>query len=194
MRRRHQRGMTLVEVTVATVIFSMIMLATVTAFRSFAGTYAKLEQQTAGTMEMREVDRFLRATLRRAINRPQFFDLAQDSLHWVAPIDRVGGVVGLQHLRLARQGDQLMLSFAPVAGAGSQPAWDSVAPPFPLINKLEKIRFAYQSTPQDPWTGRIESSRSQDTALPNAVALEIVSDCRVWPPMVIQFAEYRSAQ
>ena len=194
MRRRPQRGMTLVEVTVATVIFSMIMLATVTAFRSFAGTYSKLEQQTAGTMEMREVDRFLRATLRRAINRPQFFGFAQDSFHWVAPIDRVGGVVGLQHLRLARQGDQLMLSFAPVVGEGGQPAWNSVAPPFPLINKLEKIRFVYQPTPQDPWADRLESSQLQDTALPNAIALEIVSDGRIWPPLVVQFAEYRSVQ
>ena len=55
-----QRGMTLVEVTVATVIFSMIMLATVTALQTFAGTYAKLEEITARTTQMREADRFLR--------------------------------------------------------------------------------------------------------------------------------------
>ena len=54
-----QKGMTLVEVTVATVIFSMIMLATVTALRAFAGTYAKLEEITARTAQMREADRFL---------------------------------------------------------------------------------------------------------------------------------------
>ena len=87
-----------------------------------------------------------------------------------------------------------MLSFAPVVGEGGQPAWNSVAPPFPLINKLEKIRFVYQPTPQDPWTDRLESSQLQDTALPNAIALEIVSDGRIWPPLVVQFAEYRSVQ
>ena len=66
------RGMTLVEVTVATVIFSMIMLATVTALQTFAGTYAKLEKITARTAQMREADRFLRVTLKAAINRPDF--------------------------------------------------------------------------------------------------------------------------
>ena len=46
---KRQRGMTLIEVAVAAVIFSVIMLATVTAFRTFAGTYARLEKETART-------------------------------------------------------------------------------------------------------------------------------------------------
>ena len=102
-----QKGMTLVEVTVATVIFSMIMLATVTALRAFAGTYAKLEEMTARTTQMREADRFLRVILRSAINHPDFFEGGLHTLQWVAPIDRVGSAGGLQHLRLTREGNRL---------------------------------------------------------------------------------------
>ena len=66
------RGMTLVEVTVATVIFSMIMLATVTALQTFAGTYAKLEKITARTAQCaRQIDL---GDIKAAINRPDFFE------------------------------------------------------------------------------------------------------------------------
>ena len=118
-----QKGMTLVEVTVATVIFSIIMLATVTALRAFAGTYARLEEMTARTTQMREADRFLRVILRSAINRRDFFEGGLHALHWVAPIDRVGSAGGLQHLRLSREGNRLMLSFAPVMESDTPPPY-----------------------------------------------------------------------
>ena len=187
-----QRGMTLVEVTVATVIFSMIMLATVTALQTFAGTYAKLEEITARTTQMREADRFLRVTLKGAINRPDFFEGGVHDLHWVAPIDRVGSVVGLQHLRLSREGNQLMLSFAPVTGSDRPPAWGSVAPAFPLVSELDSVRFFYQSTSVDPWSeGPFSGPKDSISVLPRSIAIEVVSDGQPWPPLVVQLDSYR---
>ena len=187
-----QKGMTLVEVIVATVIFSMIMLATVTALRAFAGTYAKLEEITARTTQMREADRFLRVILRSAINRPDFFDMGLHALHWVAPIDRVGSAGGLQHLRLSREGNRLMLSFAPVIGSDTPPAWGSVAPAVPLISELDSVRFLYQSTPTDPGSeGPFGEGTDSITVLPRAIAIEVVSDGQPWPPLVVQFDAYR---
>lgn len=187
-----QKGLTLIEVTVAAVIFSMIMLATVTAFRTFAGTYARLETVTARTTEMREAERFLRATLKSALNGPAYFEGDQTTLTWVAPLDRVGGVVGLQHLRLSEQSNQLMLSFAPVADSDSPPAWNRAAPPFPLISNLDKVRFFYQISSGDAWSGAATSDDpGRDSGLPRAVALEIVTDGKPWPPIVVQFDHHR---
>ena len=187
-----QKGMTLVEVTVATVIFSMIMLATVTALRAFAGTYAKLEEMTARTTQMREADRFLRVILRSAINRPDFFEGGLHALHWVAPIDRVGSAGGLQHLRLSREGNRLMLSFAPVIESDTPPAWGSVAPAFPLVSELDSVRFLYQSTPTDAWSeGPFGGGTDSITALPRAITIEVVSDGQPWPPLVVHFDAYR---
>jgi len=136
-----QGGMTLIEVTVAAVIFSMVMLATVTAFRTFAGTYLRLEQETSRTTQMRETERFLRATLKSALNSPAPFEGKPRMVRWVAPLDRVGGVVGLQQLRLAQRDEQLLLSFAPLTESDRPIQWSKVVLPFPLINDLEKIRF-----------------------------------------------------
>ena len=185
-----QCGMTLIEVTVAAVIFSMIMLATVTAFRTFAGTYTRLEQQTARTMQMREAERFLRETLKNAVNKAEFFTAEQRSVEWVAPLDRVGGVVGLQRMRLRKQKDELAISFAPLGPPDRPPAWDSVAPSFPLVNDLERIRFYYQVNPQDAWSDKIDPEKEAST-LPHAIALEIVAQGRQWPPVVVQFDQYR---
>ena len=187
-----QKGMTLVEVTVATVIFSMIMLATVTALRAFAGTYAKLEEMTARTTQMREADRFLRVILRRAINHPDFFEGGLHALQWVAPIDRVGSAGGLQHLRLSREGNRLMLSFAPVTESDTPPAWGSVVPAFPLVGELDSARCLYQSTPTDPWSeGPLGGATDSIAALPRAIAVEVVSGGQPWPPLVVQFDAYR---
>ena len=189
-----QYGMTLIEVTVAAVIFSMIMLATVTAFRTFAGTYARLEQETARTMQMREAERFLRASLQSALNGPALFEGEHTTLKWVAPLDRVGGVAGLQHLRLSQQEGQLMLSFAPLAESDRPPAWNSVAPAFPLIGDLDKIRFFYHASAGDGWSEQmVTDNSSRDSGLPRAIALEIVANGKPWPPIIVQFDQHRPA-
>lgn len=190
--RARQSGMTLIEVTVASVIFSMIMLATVTAFRTFAGTYARLEVETARTMQMREADRFLRETLRNAVNRSGFFRASRSSVQWVAPLDRVGGVVGLQQLRLVQLNDKLMLSFAPLGRADEAPAWDAVTPAFPLVENLDRVRFYYRSTAHSEWVAELEGEGA-NPEFPNAIALEIVSGGQPWPPLVVQFDQHRAS-
>ena len=68
----------------------MIMLAVVTAMRTFGQSYDRLQQTTAQTSQKREVDRFLRQALRDALPESGYFDGAARRLEWVAPIDRVG--------------------------------------------------------------------------------------------------------
>ena len=58
LRHGRQSGMTLVEVTVASLIFAMIMLAVVTAMRTFGQSYERLQQLTDQTAQKREVTAF----------------------------------------------------------------------------------------------------------------------------------------
>ena len=143
---------------------------------------------------MREAERFLRETLKNALNGPAFFEGGHTSLEWVAPIDRVGGIVGLQHLRLVQQGRQLLLSFAPVAESDRPPAWNTMTAPFPLITNLDKIRFFYQPSAGAGWTEQIEAENpGQESRLPRAIALEIVAEGRSWPPVIVRFDQHRPA-
>ncbi len=187
-----QKGMTLAEVLVAITIFSLIMLATLTALRTFAFTYERLIAVTSTITEMREVDRFLRQALRNAVNEAQLFEGERSSLRWVGPIDRVGGAGGLQHLRLTHKNDNLILSFAPFTPADTSPDWAVQVPDFSLIQQAETVNFFYQANPTDNWEEKFQwKNQEGDVNLPWAVAIEIISAGDTWPPLIINFDRYR---
>lgn len=187
-----QRGLTLVEVMVATVIFSMIMLGTVTALSTFASTYKRLQSEVSATTEIREVERFLRDALVDATNERGFFEGSESSLRWVAPIDRVGGAAGMQQLQLTQQGEQLIISFAPMGLSAAPAAWGRVVPDFPLIDDLQQVFFSYQLRPFTDWQTSYVRNESDDGAnIPRAVAIRIRSNDKDWPPLIVHFEQYR---
>lgn len=189
-----QQGMTLVEVTVASMVFAMIMLAVVTAMRTFGQSYDRLQDATARTSVKREVDRFLRQTLRDALGEAGYFAGTSREVSWVAPVDRVGSAGGLQHLRLQVRGDQLVLSFAPFdreAEADALPAWGSVVDAVTLVDSVESFRVSYRALPADMW--ELSSAKTDDdsaSGLPWGIRLEIETDTAVWPPLIVAFEQY----
>ena len=191
---KRQRGMTLVEVTVASVVFAMIMLAVVTAMRTFGQSYDRLQETIAHTSVKREVDRFLRQALRDALGEAGYFEGASREVSWVAPMDRVGSAGGLQHLRLQVRGNQLVLSFAPFdreAEPDASPAWDSVVDPAPLIGDLESFRLLYRERPEDEWGSWDGSNNDDETSgLPWGIQLEIETRSEAWPPLIVAFEQY----
>lgn len=197
--RRRQAGMTLVEVTVASMIFAMIMLAVVTAMRTFGQSYDRLQQTTALTSQKREVDRFLRQTLRDALPESGYFDGAAGWLEWVAPIDRVGSAGGLQHLKLESRGKDLMLHFAPFDRFGDpqdEPDWGAQVQSVALHGGLEQFRVAYRLRPDLGWVNTPESQGdgTPEGALPWAVQLRIAALGQEWPPIVVAFEHYGKRQ
>lgn len=187
-----ERGLTLVEVMVASVIFSMIMLGTVTALNTFARTYKKLQSTVFATTEIREVERFLRATLVDAANEPGFFEGSEESLRWVGPIDRVGGASGLQQLQLSRRGGQLVISFAPMGLSAGPAKWGRVAPDFPLVHNLQEIVFSYQAHPFADWQVSFDGNdRDQGAHIPWALSAQIRANDADWPPFIVHFEQYR---
>lgn len=190
-----QQGMTLVEVTVASVIFAMIMLAVVTAMRTFGKTYERLQQETEQSSQKREVDRFLRQALRDALPEPGYFDGTVRWLEWVAPLDRVGSAGGLQHLKLEAQGDNLILHFAPFDRSGDpqdEPDWGAHVESVALIEELSQLRVAYRASPGEDWANTPDSKDDNvsEGALPWAVQLEIQAAEEHWPPITVAFEHY----
>ena len=196
---RRQAGMTLVEVTVASVIFAMIMLAVVTAMRTFGQSYERLQQTTALTSQKREVDRFLRQALRDALPESGYFDGAAGWLEWVAPIDRVGSAGGLQHLKLESRGQNLMLHFAPFDRFGDpqdEPDWGAQVQSVALHGGLERFRVAYRVRPDLDWTTTPEAKGDNvpEGTLPWAVQLQIAAVGQEWPPIIVAFEHYGELQ
>lgn len=193
--RRRQSGLTLVEVTVASVIFAMIMLAVVTAMRTFGQSYERLQQVTDQTAQKREVDRFLRQALRDALPEAGYFDGAAAWLEWVAPVDRVGSAGGLQHLKLEASGRNLMLHFAPFDRFGDpqdEPAWGAAVESVVLIDNLEQLRVSYRMLPEEEWASApdLPSENAIEGTLPWAVQLEVEAEDAVWPPVIVAFEQY----
>lgn len=188
------RGMTLVEVVVATALFSMIMLATVTALRTFAMTYDRVQQEADKTSQIREGDRFIRQVLQDALNEEGLFEGTPSTLHWVAPVDRAGDASGLQHLQLSVSNEQLMVSFAPLRASLEAPDWGQVSPDFPLIESIERLAFSYQAEPLGEWSPSFEPPEESSNRLPWAVKIDLRSSGKQWPPIVVCLDQYRRSQ
>ena len=185
--------MTLVEITVASMVFAMIMLAVVTAMRTFGQSYDRLQETTARTSVKREVDRFLRQALKDALGEAGYFAASVREVSWVAPLDRVGSAGGLQHLRLRALGDQLILSFAPFdreAGPDATPAWGSVVEAVSLIEGLESFRISYRVQPEEPWGRATGQKDDEPSGLPWGIQLEIETEAAIWPPLIVAFEQY----
>ena len=191
--KRAQSGMTLVEMVIAATIFAMIMLATVTGLRTFALSHDRLLTKTAYTSEMREVDRFLRAAFRDAINITGQFEGTAREVRWIAPLDRVGSAGGLQHLRLRYFAGSVVLSFAPVDyedNDGREPDWGAVVEDYPLLESVRDMRLSYVPKDDTGWSTRstIKSSGGESApSIPRLIRLEIETETEKWPPIIVQF-------
>ena len=193
--RSAERGMTLVEVVVASTVFALIMLATVTAFRTLGQAYQRIDQVTTDTAKKREVDRFLRASLVDAMNGESRFEGNTREVSWITPLDRVGSAGGIQHLRLRRRGDKVVLSFAPFDPARDpekSPDWGSVVDDYVLMEDVTEMRLRYRPSPQDDWSRSAKLDEDEDLglSLPSAMMLELTAGGHAWPPLTVAFDQY----
>lgn len=187
--------MTLVEVTIASVIFAMIMLAVVTAMRAFAGTYDRLQAVIERTEQKREVDRFLRLILRDALVGPGYFHGAEREVRWVAPVDRAGSAAGIQHIRLKAYGGDLVISFAPFdreADSQEEPNWESAVESVALVKDLSDFQLLYRTQPEEGWSSSMEPANEgeRDTVLPWGLQLRVETQDESWPPIIIAFEQF----
>ena len=137
------RGFTLVEVLIALVLLSLLMLALTGALRAMGQTEERVEQRIAVADDYRAAVHFLgdvlgQVSARRfatqqadAPSQTPFFQAAPDALAWIGVMPARHGLGGRHYMRLGVEpgpnGGQLVLRYAPWTGAPTFSAWDQAA-------------------------------------------------------------------
>ena len=181
------RGMTLVEVLVATSILSLITLASAASFTMFSKTYEMVRSQGSETAQLREVERFIRQSLTDAMSDGDFFRGREDRIEWIAPLDRIGGAGGLQAMRIEHTGDALVLSLAPwnKLMVAEKAVWGRNRE-FHTFNRGRSSDFRYQKSTSDGWLAVWDDTEAGgQSTLPLTVAIGLSHRGRPLPPIII---------
>ena len=193
------RGFTLVEVIVALGIFSLIMLATVSGYRTLGNTASTIDRMTDRTDELRSVSAFLRDALENtvvgtasgggdemtfggsatSVGPVAFFKVTQGSLEWRAKILFGEAYGGSYFLRLAKRNDQLVLQWQEPQGQFEPGDWNT-APSRNVLDNLQVFEVWTRMDAKSKWSrGDIQGES------PGHVKLIIKANDRFWPELIM---------
>ncbi len=186
-------GFSLVEVVVALSILSLVMLATITGLRTLANTPGALDRMVERVDGMRTVSSFLRDTLESAAvgstgglalggssRESAYFELTPDSLAWKSTILIGESFGGSYLLRLAKEGDLLVLRWQDPGTSGQPGNW-SLAQERTLVEDLQEFEIFWREDYRDDWQRQWEKG---DVAA--WVRLQIRAADRYWPDLIMQ--------
>ncbi|TXS91326.1 prepilin-type N-terminal cleavage/methylation domain-containing protein [Parahaliea maris] len=189
-------GFTLVEVVVALSILSMIMLATVTALRTFGRTQATLQSVTERVDEVRLGSSLLRDLVASAVvgteggsgglglggsggsSRQALMRGDDDSVIWRATVLFGESYGGAYVLRLGRADDELVLAWSDQPDLPEDIDW-SRAPSKTVVSGLQDFSVGYREAYGEPWT-----SEWTGEGTPLLVRFRIKTRDRYWPDLV----------
>ena len=189
-----QQGFTLVEVMISITILSMIMLATVTALRTFGNTQHTLAQMTHRVDEVRSVSQFLRRALDAAVlgetnsgltlgggaDGSSGFLGSQRAFQWKSVLVFGESYGGSFLLRVAQEEDRLMLRWLDTeVRRGREPDW-SQSEAWPLIEGLQEFTVAYRMKRDGAWLPEWSNGS------PRWVRVSIRARNRYWPDLIMQ--------
>lgn len=192
-----QRGFTLVEVMVSITVLSMILLATVTALRTFGNTQGTLQRMTHRVDEVRSVSGFLRSALESSVlpegnsglslgignsgRGPSGLVGNEQIVQWRSVLLFGEGYGGSFLLRVAREDDRLMLRWLDdTIQPGREPDW-SAAEGWPLVEGLQDFVVSYRAELGGDWLNQWEDGDS-----PQWVRMTIRSKDRYWPELIMR--------
>lgn len=193
-------GFTLVEVLIALTLLSLLMLGLTGAMRAMSDTSEGIERRIDTADRFRVTSHLLNSILgevsvRRLPNAPGtgantnspsiFFEASANSLAWIGVMPARFGVGGRHYMRLAQEGRQLVLRYAPWNGASAFSDWSSasaqvVAEPVAGFDlrylEPESLQWLQAWPPQDP---------KPNILLPAAIEATIHGIEPPWPPVVV---------
>ena len=206
---RRRRGFTLVEVLIALVLLSLLMLVLTSALRSMGQVEERVEQRIEAADDYRLATQLLGDVLGHVSARRHrvqaaggpaqapFFEARPDSLAWIGVMPARFGLGGRHYLRLALEpgegGARLVLRHAPWTGAPTFAAW-AQAEARVLAGPVEALQLRYQNPLSGRWdTGwppaELSASAPRvDVVLPSAVEIQIQGPEPAWPPLILAVA------
>jgi len=193
---KKSRGFTLVEVVVALGVLSLILLATVSALRTFANTQVSLERLAGRVDEVRTVSGFIRDLLGSAMPGARqsgglslgggsaefaYFEGTSNSLAWKAPALFGEAYGGTLLMRLAKEDNALKLYWQELPLSNRPVVWhgkDSRV----LLESVEEFKVDYRPEFDLPW-----QHEGWDTdGAPALVRLTIKANGRYWPDLIVR--------
>lgn len=189
-------GFTLVEVMVSLAVLSLILLATVSALRTFANTQGSLERKISRVDEIRSVSSFLRDALQANIASTEerrsslslggdggqsgFFLGSPNSVEWKAPMVFGEGEGGVFLVRLALEEGQLVLRWQrpAVQNENDSPEWRGT-PRRVVIENVDEFSVGYRLQYDEAWQEGIYLEEA-----PVMLRLAIKSSGRYWPDLI----------
>ena len=190
------RGFTLVEMMVAVTILSLVMLATITGFRTLAGTQSALTARMADNDEIRSVSSFLRDALESAVvgsdvggltlggggRDRTVFEAHGNRLLWKTTMlfgESEGGSFVVQ---VAREARAIVLRWQKPDAQGQFDEWNK-APARTLVDNVQEFSVAYRREPEEDWLEQWD-----EAGAPGWVRLRVRANERYWPDIVMEVA------
>jgi general secretion pathway protein J len=182
---------------VAVTILSLVMLATVTGFRTLATTQTSLTKITDRNDEIRSVSSFLRDALESAVigtggsgglslggggSDITIFETAPDRLIWKTSMLFGESAGGSYVVRVAREGSEIVLRWQRANPQGLIDDWNK-ASARTLVEDLQEFYVAYRRAASAEW-----QSEWDGRGPPGWVRLRIRAGERYWPDIVMEVA------
>lgn len=194
--RMRQRGFTLIEVVIALVLISLLMLLLTAAMRSMGQTESAIEERIEQVDDYRTAVNFLRDVLGEVSARslasstqadvpPVFFVGRPQELAWIGVLPARYGMGGRHYMRLALEEGNLVLRFVPWNGAATHSDWAS-AQARVLVTGVMALKLSFQDGRDGQWLDAWPPEKvPRSFAEPSAVQIELESAALSWPPLAI---------
>lgn len=193
-------GFTLVEVVVALAILSLVMLTTVSGFRTLGNTAITISGMTARTDELRSVSAFLRDAFENSVpgaNKIEdqelgfggasaggvptaFFRVENNSVEWRSKILFGEAYGGSYFLRLSKAGDELQLRWQEPENQKQPGPWDK-SPVRVVLENVDSLEV---------WTRQGNAKEWNQTEigkeLPSHIKLVIRANEKYWPELIMK--------
>lgn len=204
-RRSPVRGFTLVEMLIALVLLSILMLSLTSAMRAMGQTGDSVERRAGEADQYRTTVFFLRDLLSRVSAREFhvlqaapgagsdasriFFEGQPNSVAWIGVMPARYGIGGRHYLRLSLEGGasgegQLVLRYAPWSGASVFADWGGAQAQI-MASRVSALGLRYQRPDTGEW---LSAWPPPDLPFgirtPSAIEINLVQDGRAWPLMI----------